>query len=115
MSQNNTGFTHCAVSLLCRMSPTSRRITFPLLAILPPALIALATEDVGVLVGPPSSLPTPATPASLSSPDDPASISSARVKSGNGITLSLLEDTRLWTNFWALYKHQSEKPKIQKS
>ena len=38
-----------------------------------------------------------------------------RVKSGNGITLSLLEDTRVRNNFWALYKHQKEKPKKQKS
>ena len=32
------------------MSQFSRRLIFPLLAILPPTLIALATEDVGILV-----------------------------------------------------------------
>ena len=32
------------------MSQFSRRLVFPLLAILPPTLIALATEDVGILV-----------------------------------------------------------------
>ena len=32
------------------MSPLWRRLVFPLLAILPPTLIALATEDVGILV-----------------------------------------------------------------
>ena len=36
---------------------------------------------------------------------------SSRVKSGNGITLSLSEETQVRTNFWALFKHQSEKPK----
>lgn len=32
------------------LSPLTRRLSFPLLAILPPALIAVATEDVGILV-----------------------------------------------------------------
>ena len=37
-----------------------------------------------------------------------------RVKSGNWITLGLLEETRVRTKFWALYKHQSENPKMKK-
>ena len=41
-------------------------------------------------------------------------VSGGRVKSGNGITLSLSEETRVRTNFWALFEQQSEKPKNKK-
>ena len=39
----------------------------------------------------------------------------SRVKSGNGIILSLSEKTRVRTNFWALFKHQNEKLNKQTS
>ena len=35
---------------VAELAPALRRLLFPSLAILPPALVALATEDLGILV-----------------------------------------------------------------
>jgi len=48
--RNNLEAIVTGIPIFSGMSPFSRRLTFPLLAILPPTLIALATEDVGILV-----------------------------------------------------------------
>ena len=39
-----------AAPRVARLAPALRRLLFPSLAILPPALVALATEDLGILV-----------------------------------------------------------------
>jgi len=48
--RNNLEAIVTGIPIFSGMSPLCRRLVFPLLAVLPPTLIALATEDVGILV-----------------------------------------------------------------